>query len=264
MRFSRDNLRMVATGGSGFRRARLWPLALIAIAIAAFWSLGWHRYLTITNLYEQRNALKGLIADRSVIAVGLYLLLYTAVTALSLPGAAALTIAGGFLLGWAVGGAATVVAATAGATILFLVVRTSLGENLAARAGPFVAKLADGFRTDAFNYLLFLRLVPAFPFFIVNLVPALCGVPLRTYVLATLIGIIPGTFAFAFAGAGLDSVFAAAGTAYDACKAAGGVDCQLSVDAKSLVTRELVIAIAALGVVALIPIALKRWRAARS
>ncbi|MEJ2434691.1 MAG: VTT domain-containing protein, partial [Pseudolabrys sp.] len=94
---------------------------------------------------------------------------------------------------------------TLGATVIFLVARTALGEPLLMRAGPRAKQLAKGFREDAFSYLLFLRLVPAFPFFLVNLVPAFAGVRLGTFVVATAIGIIPGGVVYAFAGTGLDS-----------------------------------------------------------
>ncbi len=101
--------------------------------------------------------------------------------------------------------------------------------------------------------------MPAFPFWLVNLAPALLGVPLRVFVPATLIGIVPGTFAFAFAGAGLDSVIAAQKAAKLACIAAGGTDCYLRIDLHALVTPKLLVALAALGVVALIPVVLRRW-----
>jgi len=99
-----------------------------------------------------------------------------------------------------------VVGATAGAVLLFLIARTALGEPLRARAGPWLSKMADGFRADAFNYLLVLRLVPIFPFWLVNLVPALLGVPLSTFALATAIGIVPGSLVYASVGAGLGVV----------------------------------------------------------
>jgi uncharacterized membrane protein YdjX (TVP38/TMEM64 family) len=121
--------------------------------------------------------------------------------------------------------------------------------------------LAEGFRADAFSYLLFLRLVPIFPFWLVNLVPALAGVRLPVFAAATAIGILPGTFAFAFVGAGLTSVITAQGTAYRACLAAGRSDCRLDFDLKAAVTPELLIALAALGVLALIPVVVKRLRA---
>ena len=104
------------------------------------------------------------------------------------------------------GAPVTVVAATIGATIIFLIAKSSFGEALAAKAGPWIGKLRKGFQENALSYLLFLRLVPAFPFVVVNLAPALLGVPLRTYVIGTLFGIIPGTTAYSMAGAGLGSV----------------------------------------------------------
>ena len=138
-----------------------------------------------------------------------YIGLYIVAVALSLPGAAFLTVAGGFLFGLAVGASAAVVGATVGATIIFLVARTALGEPLLRRAGPRAEQLAKGFREDAFSYLLFLRLVPAFPFFLVNLVPAFAGVRLRPFLAATALGIIPAALVYAFAGTGLDSVITA-------------------------------------------------------
>ncbi|MFZ2467986.1 MAG: VTT domain-containing protein, partial [Parvibaculum sedimenti] len=105
------------------------------------------------------------------------------------------------------GGAATVVAATAGATVLFIAAKSALGDLLRAKAGSAVARMEEGFRANAFSYLLFLRLVPAFPFWLVNLAPAFLGVRLSTFVGATFIGIVPGTFVFASLGAGLGAVF---------------------------------------------------------
>ena len=159
------------------------------------------------------------------------------------------------------GAAATVVSATIGATIIFLVARSACGETLVRRAGPLACKLADGFRSDAFSYLLFLRLVPAFPFFLVNLVPALVGVKLPTFVAATAIGIIPATFAFAFLGSGLDSVIAAQEKTYRACLAAGRTDCPLQFDLGMIVTPQLLAALVTLGVIALLPVVVKRLRA---
>ena len=136
-----------------------------------------------------------------------------------------LTLLGGFLFGWLVGGAAAAVAATIGATGLFLIARTSIGDALLHRAGSRVQRLAAGFREDAFSYLLFLRFLPVVPFWITNLASALFGVPLKTFFLATQIGVIPATYAFAVAGSGLDSVIDAQSRAREACLAAGGTDC---------------------------------------
>ena len=121
--------------------------------------------------------------------------------------------------------------------------------------------MAEGFRADAFSYLLFLRLVPIFPFWLVNLVPAVCGVSLATFAAATALGVIPATFAFAFVGAGLESVVVAQEAAYRACVAAGQTDCRLEFHLKTVMTPEIMAALAALGVLALIPVVVKRLRA---
>ena len=127
--------------------------------------------------------------------------------------------------------------------------------------GPGSAKLSEGFQKDALSYMLFLRLVPAFPFWFVNIAPAVLGVPLRTFVLGTVMGIIPATFAFASAGAGLDSVIMAAKNEHAACVAAKGADaCPIKIHASSLLTKELVLALVLVGLVALIPVVLKRWK----
>ncbi|MEQ1713071.1 MAG: VTT domain-containing protein, partial [Hyphomicrobium sp.] len=174
-----------------------------------------------------------------------------------------MTLTGGLFFGWQLGAPAAIVGATIGATIIFLIAKSSFGEGLAAKAGPWIGKLQQGFKDNALSYLLFLRLVPAFPFVVVNLAPALLGVPLRTYVIGTLVGIIPGTTAFSIAGAGLGSVVEAQNAAYKACleKNPGGGDalCSYTIDTSKLVTSELLAAFAVLGIVALIPVAIKKW-----
>jgi uncharacterized membrane protein YdjX (TVP38/TMEM64 family) len=243
---------------------RRWlPLVvIIALSIAAL-AIGWNRKISFEILVRHNEAIHAFILDHRVAAVAIYVAIYMAAIALSLPGALALTLSGGFLFGGLVGGAAAVIGATIGATIIFTVAKSAFGEHLVRRAGPLAEKLAEGFRADAFYYLLFLRLIPVFPFFLVNLVPALAGVRLSTFVTATGIGIIPAGFAFAFVGAGLDSVIRAQGALYNACLAAGRTDCRLDFNVKAAVTPELLLALAALGIVALIPVAVKRIRARR-
>lgn len=242
------------------------PLLVLAALMALAFAMGWHKYLTFKTIGMNYDALRGYISAHLLTSVALYVLTYIAVVALSLPGAGLMTISGGLLFGWQVGAPATVVGATIGATVIFLVARSSLGEALATKAGPWLDKLKDGFKDNALSYLLFLRLVPAFPFLVVNLAAAVLNVPLRTYVLGTAIGIIPGTTAFSFAGAGLGSVVEAQNAAYKACLAQTGgspVTCPYTIDTGALVTRELLIAFALLGVVALIPVAIKRWKERR-
>jgi uncharacterized membrane protein YdjX (TVP38/TMEM64 family) len=188
------------------RLRRSLPLLLLLAALGLVWATGAHEVLSLETLRRHRAFLLAFVAERPVTAAITYLLLYAGATALSVPGAVFLTLAGGFLFGTLRATGLVVVGATAGAVLLFLIARTALGEPLRARAGPWLSKMADGFRADAFNYLLVLRLVPIFPFWLVNLVPALSGVPLSTFALATAIGIVPGSLVYASVGAGLGVV----------------------------------------------------------
>jgi uncharacterized membrane protein YdjX (TVP38/TMEM64 family) len=247
---------------------RLWPLIVLVAAMAFVFAMGWHHYLSIQTLAENRQALRALMGANLVLSLALFVVVYAAAVALSLPGGAVLTIAGGFLFGWLLGGTASIVAATIGALIVFLIARSALGDLLAARAGPWLSRFRQGFQEDAFSYLLFLRLVPIFPFWLVNLAPGLLGVSFPTYVATTILGIIPGTFAFALAGNGLDSVIAAQQAAYQSCLAkmgAGGQEsCSYALDPGALLTPELIAGLVALGLVALIPVAVKWYRRARA
>lgn len=242
---------------------RLLPLAVILVLAGAVFAMGWHRALSLETLVSHRSAISAFVDRHILIAVAAFIGLYIAVVAMSLPGGTILTISGGIVFGTLIGGAAAIVSATIGATILFLIARTAFGEFLTRRAGPRLARLADGFRNDAFNYLLFLRLVPIFPFWLVNLAPAMFGVGLGAFVGATLIGVIPATFTYAFVGAGLDSAIAAQEAAYNACMAAGRGGCKLDFDIKAALTPELFAGFAALGLIALVPVAVRRLRARR-
>jgi uncharacterized membrane protein YdjX (TVP38/TMEM64 family) len=236
------------------------PIAIAALTVLAL-AMGWHRQITLENVVAARERFHTMLGEHPVFSLLAYVGIYIAMVALSLPGGLILTATGGLLFGWLAGGIASVVAATIGATIIFLIARTALGDALSARAAPWLASLREGFKQDALSYLLFLRLVPAFPFWFVNIAPAIVGVPLKTYVVATFIGIIPGTFAFASAGAGLDSIIAAAKAEHAACVAANGPSaCKLALHASLLVTKELMLALVLLGIMALIPVVLKKWR----
>jgi uncharacterized membrane protein YdjX (TVP38/TMEM64 family) len=241
-----------------FSRRRLIPLAVVIAASLAIAAMGWHRQLSFETLVRHHEALRDFIAQNTAGAVIAYVALYIAVVALSVPAGLYLTVIGGILFGAVVGGTAALVGASIGAVLIFLIARSAVGEFLVRRAGPLAQKLAQGFRDDAFSYLLFLRLVPIFPFWLVNLVPALCGVGLATYTAATVIGIVPATYAFAFVGAGLDSVVTAQQFAYRACVAAGHADCRLSFHLKDAITPELLAALAVLGVFALTPAVVRR------
>ncbi|MEL7048275.1 MAG: TVP38/TMEM64 family protein [Pseudomonadota bacterium] len=241
---------------------RFAPLIAIGALMVLVFAMGWHKYLTLETIGRNYDVLKTTIDNNLALSLLTYMAIYIAVAALSLPGALPMTVAGGVLFGWQIGAPATVVAATIGATILFLVAKTSLGETLASKAGGAVEKLREGFQENAFNYLLFLRLVPLFPFFVVNLVPGLLGIPLRTYVAATIIGIIPGTTAFSFASSQFGGVIEETNATHAACVAANGeAACPYAIDASTLISQEIIMAFAAIGIVALIPVVLKKWSA---
>ena len=240
---------------------RRWlPLIVLAGLMGLVFATGLHKQLTLENIAANRDSLQATISQHKVLSLLAYVAIYAAAVAMSLPGALFLTLTGGLLFGWLTGGLAAVTGATIGATIIFLIARTAFGETLAKKAGPALVKLQDGFKENALSYLLFLRLVPAFPFFLVNLAPALLGVPLSTYLIGTFFGIIPGTMAFASAGAGLDGVIASAKSEFEACVAAKGAGaCELAINLSNLINRETKIAFILLGVVALIPVAYKKW-----
>jgi uncharacterized membrane protein YdjX (TVP38/TMEM64 family) len=255
---------MVTTGlfaspASAWRR--LWPVALLALAIVLIYATGLHSYLSLESAAQHRDMLKAFVATHLIAALLIYAVVYVASVALSLPGAAFLSVVGGFLFGWMVSAPVSIVAATIGAAIVFEIVKTSFGAAIAENAGPAARKLAKGFADNAFSYLLFLRLTPVFPFFAINAVAGLANVKRSTFLLATAIGIVPGGIAFAYLGEGFDSVIDAQRAAYIACVAhSGAANCTYSIDASALVTRELLIAFTALGLVALIPAVLRKFR----
>src|SRR5260221_2324156 len=170
------------------------PLLLLAAGLILVLATGLHRYLSFEALRDNRVWLLDLVASHFAVAALGFVVVYTVVVALSVPGGAVLTIAGGFLFGKWIDTALVLVAATIGATLLFLAARTALSGLLRARAAPWLVRLEAGVPSDAFSYLLGLPLVPLFPFFVVHLGPAFLGGALPRFLLATLIGIIPGAF----------------------------------------------------------------------
>ena len=218
-------------------------LGLLALALAVYAS-GLHRQLSIATLQTQREALQAFVADHPLSAPLAFILTYTAATTLSLPGAVLLTLTAGFLFGTWLGGLWSVLGATAGAVAVFLVARTAVGSALHDRAGPWLQRMEAGFREDAFSYLLVLRLIPLFPFWLVNLVPAVLGVPLATYAIATFVGIIPGAFVFAGAGSGLGVVLDQGGQP----------------NLRLILEPQVLAPLLGLAVLAILPVAYRRWR----
>ncbi|MFN0265230.1 TVP38/TMEM64 family protein [Tepidamorphus sp. 3E244] len=233
---------------------RFAPVIVIVALMIAAWATGLHEYLSLNALARNREALDNFVHENIALSVLAFSAIYILAVVLSLPGATILTLAGGLLFGWFWGGTIAVLAATTGALGVFLVARTALGEVLLRKTGPWLDKLAKGFREDAFSYMLFLRLAPVFPFWLVNLAPAALGVPTMTYFLATLVGIIPGTFTYAVVGAGLGSVIEA-----QAAGCENAETCSFDLSLSSLLTGEIIAAFVLLAALALVPPIARRF-----
>jgi uncharacterized membrane protein YdjX (TVP38/TMEM64 family) len=234
------------SGGSFLKR--FLPLIVIIGSLIVAYAFGLQSYFSLAYLSEQREVLQRFVSENYLLAVVSFFTVYTLATAVSFPAASILTIFFGFLFGWFVGGILVVFAATLGATILFWAAKSSIGGFLREKLAGTAASFADGFAKDAFGYLLVLRIAPIFPFFIINIAPALFNVKTRDYVLATFIGIIPGVFAYSWLGEGVGSIL-------DAAKANGTTP-----SVRDLVTPEITIAFAAIAIVAAIPMIIKRFR----
>lgn len=227
---------------------RLLPLAFLGAGFAAFFALGWHRYVSFETIRVHRSILMDWVERWGPLATLAYVAGYALMTGFSIPGGALATIVGGYLFGLWLGAAASVIGATLGAIAVFLAARTALADFLRAKTGGALKRMEDGFRRDAFSYLLVLRLVPIFPFWLVNLVPAFCGVPLRTYALATLIGIVPGSFVFASVGSGLGAL----------------LDRGETPDLKIVFQWNILLPILGLALLALLPVIVKKLQARRA
>ncbi len=186
---------------------RLAPAAILLLGLALFLLFGLDRYFSFEMLSRHHAALVAWVAGNRLLAIVLFVLIYALVVAFSVPIAIVITPAGGFLFGVWLGAMLSVIGATLGSVAVFLAARTALYDLFHARAGAALARFQEGFRRDSFSYLLFLRLVPVFPFWLVNIVPALLGMRLGPYMLATLIGIIPAAFVYAGVGASFGLLF---------------------------------------------------------
>ena len=218
---------------------KLLILALFIGGIILFFALGGQEYLNLETLKANRDALIQYTEQHYVTAFIIGFLIYTISTALSLPGGLILSLSMGLVFGRWAGTLLIVLAATLGATLVFLAARYIFADMARKKIGGLAQKINEGFTKDAFNYLLFLRLVPLFPFWLVNLAPAFTNVPLKTYVTATAIGILPGTFVFANLGQNLGRISST----------------------KELLTPGIFSAFVLLGVFALIPVLYKKYKA---
>jgi uncharacterized membrane protein YdjX (TVP38/TMEM64 family) len=208
---------------------------LLGIGAFIFFDLG--QYLSLDSLKANRDLLLNYTESHYAIAVGTFILIYILQTTFSLPGGAILTLTGGFLFGSLMGTLFVNIGATIGATLAFLAARYILRDWVERKFGDRLDTIQAGFAQNAFSYLMTLRLIPAFPFFLVNLVSGLTRVNLGTYVLATSLGIIPGSFVFAFAGRQLGSINSLS----------------------EIASPPVLLAFSLLGFLALMPIAYRKW-----
>ena len=191
---------------AGQRWLKVIILCIFVGGLAAFFLSGGGQWLNLETLKLHRTELLDYTEQHYALMLLLCGLIYAAATALSIPGAVLLSLTVGFLFGRWVGALVIVLAATLGATLVFLAARYLFAETAQRRAGGLAKKMLEGFKENAFSYLLFLRLVPLFPFWLVNLAPAFTSIKLRTYVTATALGIIPGSFVFANLGQSLGRI----------------------------------------------------------
>jgi uncharacterized membrane protein YdjX (TVP38/TMEM64 family) len=223
------------------RDRRIWIGIAIIVLIAGLHLSGAGEFLSLETLRIYRKTLTDLVGQHPVASAAIYLMVYILATALSVPGAIVLTLAGGFLFGTLFGAAFAVIGATIGAIALFLIARFLMKGRSLDAFGPKAASLGEGIRRNAWSYLLALRLVPLFPFFLVNIVPAFVGVKLSVFALTTLFGIIPGTLVYSAAGAGLGNIF----------------DTGADFTVGSVLTPNIIAALAGLAVLALIAIPIR-------
>lgn len=223
---------------------RFGPLIVIALAVAAVIASGLADHLSLAELKERRDQLQTYVALHPTLSFGLYILIYIAVVSLSLPGGLVMTLSGGFLFGPWLGALAAISGASLGAAVIFLVCRSAVGDSLRGKAGSTIAKIEEGVRRDAFSYILTLRLIPVMPFWLVNLAAGFVDIPLRTFLSATVLGILPGSLVYAGLGSGLGEVFAS------------GQEPNLRV----IFEPQVLLPLIGLGLLSLLPVVLRRFR----
>lgn len=186
---------------------RLWPLLLLSGLFALFYYFKINQYLSFATLQLHHQQLISWTNTHYFSAVAVFMTCYIICVALSFPGALILTLTGGLLFGLMWGVVYVVISASLGSMLVFLLVRYALSDWVARGTAVWVNKMRLGFQHNAFSYLLVLRLMPVFPFWVVNIVPALLGINARTFFLATFLGIIPGSFIYTSVGNSLNHLF---------------------------------------------------------
>jgi len=233
-----DALFAVSPENNIVNRKKLLVFALGALLVGLFFAFDLGRFLTLEALKANRQALLDYYATHRLLTVAGFMALYIVQTALSLPGAAILSLAAGAVFGSIMGTIYANIAATIGATLAFLVTRYLLRDVVLSRFGEKLEGINRELESRGFNYLLFLRLVPVFPFFLINLAAGLTRLPLPTFFFGTMLGIIPGGFVYVNAGASLATIDSLAG----------------------ILSPRVLGSFALLGLFALVPVLYGKWR----
>lgn len=228
----------------GFSWKRLLPLAVLAVGAGLFFGFGLDDYLSLETLRDNRMDLVAWVDANTAIAVLSFVVLYALTIVFLPPSGTLMTVTGGFIFSAVFGTFIVVFGATLGATALFLAAKYALGDVLRARAGPALRKMEAGFRENEMSYMLVLRLIPLFPFWLVNIAPAFLGVSLRTYVIGTFFGIIPGTAVYATFGAGIGSI----------------LDSDQELTLAGVLKPEIIAGLIGLALLALVPVVYKKYK----
>lgn len=222
---------------------RYLPLILIIVLFVIAYKYNINHYLNYATLKQYHIELSDWVNSHFVLAICLFMLAYILVVVASIPGATICTLVGGFLFGSILGTLFVVISATIGATLLFMAVKLALGDVVARKIGGKVKFMEQHFKDNAFFYLLSLRFLPVAPFFLINLAAGLFAIRLRDFFFATLLGIIPGSFIYVNIGASLNTIFAKPGDTFNF---------------SSLVSPQILIAFALLGLISIIPVIIKQ------
>lgn len=186
---------------------RVWPIVLLLLLLLLFYYFNLDQYLSFSSLQLHHQQLISWTNNHYFSAVTVFMLIYIFCVAASIPGALILTLTGGLLFGMLWGAFFVVISATIGSIIIFLTVRYAFSDWVAQKTSGWIKKMRHGFQHNAFSYLLVLRLIPVFPFWVINIVPALLGIKARTFILATFLGIIPGSLIYSSVGNSLNHLF---------------------------------------------------------
>jgi uncharacterized membrane protein YdjX (TVP38/TMEM64 family) len=229
---------------SSFTVSKVILIVVLIVAITVFFTMDFDYYLSFEALRDNRERMIDWYHEHYLMTVILFVLTYVMLVAFSFPGAVWMTLAGGFIFGPLQATIYVVVPATLGAFIVFSLAKFYFMDFFKAKSGKAIEKMETGFRLNALSYILFLRLVPVFPFWMVNLVPAFLGVSVRIFIIGTGIGIIPGTAVFCWVGSGL-------GVVLDAGNVLNPIEI--------LLRPETIGPIVSLGILSLIPIIYKKF-----